>query len=1136
MRKFLRKLKDGGSGKERANLPDPNLSRQSSKHVVDPSGRHSYYPPNPAPPNPPYAPNPVPPNPYPPYQPPPPGPSNLDAGPPITGFSGFESFMSSFAPDPQQHGVVEIAAGPVDEIECLEIKGFPAHESISVTIQKVKKDNRQWKRYTVVISGPWHMTLAQVNQVLKENVVDGPSSYDPDWGLLINRHESFGAFVTNLRRLYLSCSGGMLKAESFPASIEIDFNRTLRLPEGIDIHHHPSGLGIIPVYNTAAIQKKLMESRNQSLVDMAKKGGIFFPLYQREAMFITFNAVNDIFALRLFVGGVNALSGVLWNSQRPQNKQDYILVPPQVRIDGVSVGDDVVKQFIAMPLGSGYSVEKQVTGKETTGGLQIEITPGDLWQMFSMGDEGSQLHPESTPAHANADVFDLRFAAPGWKSAGLPVDLPDNREEAKYLHMRHLYLQQLGDTSNGYALFGQQPDHLPGFVPWRPGANVNMVALYQLELDISWLDSGCIRLEKVQWSPWWDLMDCWEERKNAGFEIQGQELSACDIFIGSIDDGRLLVDGRRHSIQQQGVQDGDMLCVQPRKSDIYSRYRPQSTQAASPMPPQMQQMQTQQMQTQQSPNQGRIQELYTPSPQSPQYQQPQDQQPQYQQPQYQQPQYQQPQYQQAPTTATAYARPPPSPPRYYEQSSTSPSVADAMPPPPPLAPRYYGQDSTSAAAPGVPMRLSASPTSQYGEPDSAPPVQPSAYPGRSSDASTPEPLTVWQQSAPQFSYGSAPTQDYGDSRYSSTPIPEPQTSRPPALQSPQSSAPQPYAPQSESYAPRPYDPLAYASSSYRYSPSPGSAGQTSPGPGTVAPGRSDYSPSPYQSVADSPSPYQSVADSAMPSYQSVADSAMPSYQSIDSPQSPSDQYSLSHGVSTAPSSPPPTSPYPMVPGKQQPVYGQQPGSVARPPSYIPPPRQDEPKEDVGWAMGIAAGARIRQHIFADRFPTIRWSKSRSTLLSIQILNSVAFEALTGMLTPPTPITPDIYKSHGFPFFAAWGEGAKTDGADNLFNLKSVGDIDASSPIRFGSNVTQGLKIACTSCGKNLCDSMARATKLVGFSAPMALPGQDIVDLSQSTVLTVAPFRGSSGFQPVQDDKSRTGINQDYRTHNFYELG
>ncbi|KPM42496.1 hypothetical protein AK830_g4070 [Neonectria ditissima] len=287
MRKFLRKFKDGGTGKESTDRPDPKLSGQGSKHVVNPSDRLSYYPPNPSPPNP------APPNPHRPYSlPPPPGPSDRDRAAPITSFSGFDSWMSSFAPDPQQHGVVEVAAGPVDEVAHLANKGFPAHESIAVAIQQVKKLAVESKRYTVVISGPWYMTLAQVNTALKGSdftdssrpkdfvpllfarnaqsdpfcngkhglrsgshvaAVDGPSSYDPDRGLLISRHETLGAFVHNLRRLNLSCSDGMLKAESFPASTEINFNRNLRLPEGTDIHHHPSGLGIIPVYNTAAI-------------------------------------------------------------------------------------------------------------------------------------------------------------------------------------------------------------------------------------------------------------------------------------------------------------------------------------------------------------------------------------------------------------------------------------------------------------------------------------------------------------------------------------------------------------------------------------------------------------------------------------------------------------------------------------------------------------------------------------------------------------------------------------------------------------------------------------------------------------------------------------------------------------------
>ena len=36
---------------------------------------------------------------------------------------------------------------------------------------------------------------------------------------------------------------------------------------------------------------------------------------------------------------------------------------------------DVVRQFVAMPLGSGYSVEEQITGKAEHGGLQILVYP-----------------------------------------------------------------------------------------------------------------------------------------------------------------------------------------------------------------------------------------------------------------------------------------------------------------------------------------------------------------------------------------------------------------------------------------------------------------------------------------------------------------------------------------------------------------------------------------------------------------------------------------------------------------------------------------------------------------------------------------------------------------------------------------
>ena len=35
----------------------------------------------------------------------------------------------------------------------------------------------------------------------------------------------------------------------------------------------------------------------------------------------------------------------------------------------------IIRQFVAMPLGGGHSVEEQVTGKADVGGLQVQVYP-----------------------------------------------------------------------------------------------------------------------------------------------------------------------------------------------------------------------------------------------------------------------------------------------------------------------------------------------------------------------------------------------------------------------------------------------------------------------------------------------------------------------------------------------------------------------------------------------------------------------------------------------------------------------------------------------------------------------------------------------------------------------------------------
>jgi hypothetical protein len=55
--------------------------------------------------------------------------------------------------------------------------------------------------------------------------------------------------------------------------------------------------------------------------------------------------------------------------------QDYIVVPGQRWLDGVADSNGTVRQFVATPLGSGHSIEAQVSGIEAASGIQIEVVP-----------------------------------------------------------------------------------------------------------------------------------------------------------------------------------------------------------------------------------------------------------------------------------------------------------------------------------------------------------------------------------------------------------------------------------------------------------------------------------------------------------------------------------------------------------------------------------------------------------------------------------------------------------------------------------------------------------------------------------------------------------------------------------------
>jgi hypothetical protein len=98
-------------------------------------------------------------------------------------------------------------------------------------------------------------------------------------------------------------------------------------------------------------------------------------MYQAEAMWINFNSDKYPFAVKIAAGKINAETGLLWTNELSKEPQDYVVLPDQPWLDGFCVQNGLIRQFVALPLGSGYSAEEQITGKAEFGGVQIVVYP-----------------------------------------------------------------------------------------------------------------------------------------------------------------------------------------------------------------------------------------------------------------------------------------------------------------------------------------------------------------------------------------------------------------------------------------------------------------------------------------------------------------------------------------------------------------------------------------------------------------------------------------------------------------------------------------------------------------------------------------------------------------------------------------
>lgn len=158
---------------------------------------------------------------------------------------------------------------------------------------------------------------------------------------------------------------------------EIRFERTLRIPDDGKSYPLPPSLVGFPIYRVKSYAKKLPAHWKKENALAYARQAFFIPMYQREAMWISFSGPRwKPRAVKIGVGGVNALTGEKWSEEfKKEKEQDYLVAPiPQLWIDGIKSGKGTIRQFVAMPLGKGYTVEGQITGKETVGGIQVVVS------------------------------------------------------------------------------------------------------------------------------------------------------------------------------------------------------------------------------------------------------------------------------------------------------------------------------------------------------------------------------------------------------------------------------------------------------------------------------------------------------------------------------------------------------------------------------------------------------------------------------------------------------------------------------------------------------------------------------------------------------------------------------------------
>ena len=150
-----------------------------------------------------------------------------------------------------------------------------------------------------------------------------------------------------------------------------------------------------------------------------------------------------------------AITGDTWADHLNRDPPDYAVLPEQPWLDGYCVEEGVVRQFVAMPLGEGFTVEEQLNGTKVHGGVQILAYP------MKAARYEATMSRKIEPCHSvmYSAPSDLGLA-PGGRMEQEIYDDPYGRDDWDQRHRSRCFVS-LVNTAQWMAITGERPPKRP---------------------------------------------------------------------------------------------------------------------------------------------------------------------------------------------------------------------------------------------------------------------------------------------------------------------------------------------------------------------------------------------------------------------------------------------------------------------------------------------------------------------------------------------------------------------------------------------------------------------------------------------------------------------------------------------------